>query len=167
MSSNIINALGIFGRLEPLQEAYFKNLQQEYYNLDKSSGIVSVFPHLTLVASYEVSEDKLSLYLGLLKKLKAQLPLTISIGGTKIVDGRNVALTFDVSQTRVIRELATSLLPQQVIVTNYFTVMREVPEKLQPAVVKSLSKTKSLTLADFKLCANQVDDAHILHSSSE
>lgn len=167
MSSQIFNALGIFGRLDSSQEAYFLSLQKKYHQLPEGSEAFGVFPHLTLVASYRVPDVNLPLYVELLKDLYAQLPLSISISGVRVVDGRDVALSFNASQTRPIRELAEGTLPRQVIETDYFTAMREVPVELQQRVVDSLESMKSLTFTDFDLCDSRVDEEHILYSSSE
>lgn len=167
MTLRTFNALGIFGRLDATQEAYFLSLQKKYHPLAEDSEALGVFPHLTLVASYKVPDANLQLYIELLKRLQAQLPLKIRVSGIRVVDRQNIALSFDTSQTQSIRELAQSVLPKHVIETNYFTVLREVPEELQQRRVDSLENVKSLTFTGFDLCDNRVDEEHTLYSSSE
>lgn len=162
----MFNALGIFGRLDAAQEAHFLALQERYHPLAENSEAFGVFPHLTLVASYKVPSANLPLYMELLERLYAQLPLGIRVTAIRIIDKRNIALSFDANQTQSIRELAENALPKQVIETDYFIVMREIPEELQQRAVDSLEDMKLLTFTDFDLCDSKVDEEHVLYSSS-
>jgi hypothetical protein len=119
------------------------------------------------VAGFEVPAAKLSIYAELLKKLQEQLPVTVTTNGVQTVNGHDIALSFDNAQTLKLRELASSKLPQQVVETGYFTVVREVHEKFHRELLAELQDVNSLTFTDFTLCANRVDDSHVLHTSSE
>ena len=167
MSTEFFNALGIFGRLEAMQEAYFASLQQKHYELPQNSEALNTIPHLSLVVSYKVSHDDVAPYVSLLKQLRTRLPLTVRINGTRIVNGHNIAVTFSIDQTEAVRALAGSMHLQEIIETDYLIVMREAPEAAQHSILEALKSTKTLTISDFMLCADRIDSTHILHSSSE
>lgn len=165
MTLATFNALGIFGRLSSEQEAYFLSLQRKYAPLNQASDAFGVFPHLTVVVGYKVPSSNLESYTEVLEKLTVCLPLTLDVTGVRVVD-QSIALSFDVDQTKQIRKLAGSSLPDQVITTDYFTVVREAPKASHKELVRILSNIQSLTFTDFKLCADQVDDVHILKAFS-
>ena len=167
MPSPTYNALGVFGRLDPVQEAGLVALQKKYHELPKESEAYGVFPHLTLSVSYKVPVDNLTTYTELLKQLRLLLPLVIKVSGVRVVNGGDIALAFDITQTKRVREMTSSLLPKSVIKTDYFTVVREMPRRHHDDVVQALADTKTLVFTNFNLCANLVNDAHIIHSSVE
>lgn len=162
-----INAIGVFGRLETSYEKYFHELQCRYYRLAKNTDDSGIFPHLTLVVSHKLQPDGLLQYLELLRNLKPKLPFDMNVDGTRVIDGQNIAYTFDISQTKQLRDIASTFFPYEVIKTDYITMMRKVPEELQGEIMHALLEVNSLTFTDFKLCINRIDDSHILHSSFE
>jgi hypothetical protein len=166
MAAHTFNALGIFGRLSAEQEVYFLSLQAKYAPLSKTSEAFGVFPHLTVVAGFNVPDSGLEVYTEVLEKLTACIPLVFNIAGVQVID-QNIALSFDIDQTQQARKLAASLPPDQVIATDYFTVVREVPKTSREELLGILSGIRSLTITDFKLCADRVDNAHILQASSQ
>jgi hypothetical protein len=69
-----------------------------------------------------------------LQKLTACIPLVLNIAGVRVID-QNIALSFDIDQTHQARKLADGLLPDQVIATDYLTVVREAPKASREELV--------------------------------
>ena len=122
-NSNTINALGIFGRLTPELEKYFSQLEAKYSKRPKSDDANDIFSHLSLVINKNVPVGELHDYIDLLKELKPYLPFTIETSGVIIKDGKHLALSFDVKQTRAIRDLASKHIPKGVVTTYYTKVL--------------------------------------------
>jgi len=135
-SSSTFNALGIFGRLEPSQEQYFRHIQNKHYLLPEDADEFGVFPHLT-----------------------------VAVAGTKVIDGQDIAFTFDINQTLKIRNIAAEIFPHGAIITDYCIIMRHAPRHTHNQIIRELADIKELSFTDFKLCANRVDESGILYSS--
>src|SRR5580693_6090504 len=115
-----LKALGVFGRLIPDQEKYLQNLQSKYYQLSKDADAFGIFPHLTLIAAYDVPSSALAPYLDLLNELNTQLPLIIQVSNAHLIDEQNIAFGFDIGQTQEIRDIASNFFPEQAVCTDYF-----------------------------------------------
>lgn len=165
-TSNTINALGIFGRLDPIQEKYFQEISDEYSQFPKGDDSVGIFNHLSLVINNSVPIGKVSDYLDLLKKLKQYLPLKIKTSDVIVIDDKHVALSFDISQTQVIRDLASRFFSEGIINTNYTKVVWSVSKENQAKVIEKLKEIKEMIFYDFKLVANRQDEANTLYSSN-
>ncbi|MBI2010302.1 MAG: hypothetical protein HYS86_03975 [Candidatus Chisholmbacteria bacterium] len=164
-TSNTINALGIFGRLESGQEKYFKALEDKYSQISQDSEAVGIFSHLSLVIEREVPVGKLSRYLDLLRELRPFLPFKLETNGVIIKDSQHLALSFDTIQTQPIREVAKKFIPEGVVTTHYTKIVWFVPKQNQEKAIKELKKTKEMIFYDFKLVANRQDDANTIYSS--
>jgi len=164
-SSNTINALGIFGRLEAKQEEYFLDLSKKYSQYPKNNEAIGIFNHLSLVVNYDVEIGRVSLYIDLLRKLESFLPYKIRVTGPIIIDGKHLALSFDIKQTQKIRDLAKKISLGHVVETYYTKVVWYVPKKKQQEVADMLKSIKEMTFYDFKLCANRQEDKSTLYSS--
>lgn len=164
-SSNTFNALGIFGRLEPKQEDYFLKLSRKYSRYPKGDKAIGIFNHLSLVVNTNVEVGQLSLYLDLLKKLEPFLPFKLLITEPIVIDDKHIALSFDIKQTKKIRELAKKITPGNIVETYYTKVVWYVPKNKQQAVMDILKNTKEMVFYDFKLCANRQDDKSTIYSS--
>jgi hypothetical protein len=164
--SNTINALGIFGRLAPDEEKYFQGLEEKYSNFPDGGRSKDFFNHLTLVLNRDVPICEVSKYLDLLRELKHFLPLKIKISKVILIDEEHLALSFDVNQTKKIRDLATKCFPKGVIETHYTKVVWFVPDEKQEEVKKILKDIKEITFFDFKLVANKQNDENTIYSSS-
>src|SRR3989344_9426755 len=105
-NSNTINALGIFGRHEPSQENYFKELSEKYSKYLEDDDSIGIFNHFSLVINNNVSVGKIPGYIDLLRELKPFLPFKIAVSDVIIKDGKHLALSFDTAQTKEIRDLA-------------------------------------------------------------
>lgn len=165
-SSNTINALGIFGRLEPSQEKYFKELSDKYSKFPEGDDSIGIFNHLSLVINKDVPVGKIPNYLDLLRELKPYLPFKINTSDVIIKDDKHLALSFDTIQTQVIRDLASKFVPEGVVTTYYTKLVWFVPKENQEKVIKILKETKEMIFYDFKLVANRQDDANIIYSSN-
>lgn len=165
-SSNTINALGIFGRLEPSQERYFKELSEKYSRFPEDDDSIGIFNHLSLVINKDVLIGKLPGYLDLLKELKPHLPFKIKTSDVIIKDEKHLALSFNTAQTQIIRELANKFVPEGVVTTHYTKVVWFVPKENQEEATKELEKTKEMVFYDFILVANRQDDANTIYSSN-
>lgn len=161
-----INALGIFGRLEPKQEDYFKQLQEKYSQFPNDDDTADIFRHLTLVLNYQVPIGKLSEYLDLLRILKPHLPLRLNVSEVIVVNDQDIALAFEIQQTQFIRDIANKFLSDGIINTQYTKVVRFVPKQYQEEVVKILKETEEMCFNDFVLYANTIDDAGTIYSSN-
>jgi hypothetical protein len=78
-TSNTINALGIFGRLEPKQEKYFTVLESKYSKRPENDDANGIFSHLSLVINNNVSVGNIPTYIDLLRDLKSHLPHWVNI----------------------------------------------------------------------------------------
>lgn len=165
-SSNTINALGIFGRLEPSQEKYFKELSGKYSKYPKDDDSIGIFNHLSLVINKNVPVGQTQNYLDLLRELKPYLPFKIKTPGVIVKDEKHIALSFDTVQTQAIRGLASKFVPEGVVTTYYTKVVWFVPKENQEKVIEILRETKEMTFYDFKLVANRQDEANTLYSTN-
>jgi hypothetical protein len=164
-TSNTINTLGIFGRLEPDQEKYFKVIQDKLGEIPENHEANGIFNHLSLVIDNNVPVNNLPTYLDLLRELRLFLPLTIDVSRVIIKDDKHLALSFDPDITKPLRSLASKFIPDHIIETYYTKVVWFVPQKNIEPAIKILEKTNQLVFTDFKLCANRQDDAHTIYSS--
>lgn len=165
-SSNTINALGIFGRQEPKQEEYFKELSEKYSEYPENDDSIGVFNHLSLVITKDTPVGEMPKYLDLLKELKSFLPFKIKVSDVIVKDEKHVALSFDTEQTKQIRKLAKKFIPEGVVTTYYTKVVWFVPKDKQEEVIKILKEVKEMVVYDFILVANRQDDAHTIYSSN-
>ena len=164
--SNTINALGIFGRLEPSQEKYFKELQEKYSKIPENDESIGIFNHLSLIINNDVSVGEIPNYLDLLRELKPYLPFKIKTLDVIIKDEKHLALSFETSQTQGIRALASKFVPEGVVTTYYTKVVWYVPKENQEKVIKILKETKEMIFYDFILVANKQNDANTIYSSN-
>lgn len=165
-TSNTINALGIFGRLDPNQEKFFKNIEEKYS--DRSEGDTSndVFNHLSLVINNDVIVGDSPKYLDLLRELKSSLPLKLKTSEVIIRDDMHLALSFDTAQTQKVRDLAQKFIGQGIIETFFTKVVWFVPKEKQGEVIEKLSEVEELIFADFILVANKQNDENTIYSSN-
>ncbi|MFC1727273.1 hypothetical protein ACFL0Y_02000 [Patescibacteria group bacterium] len=164
-SSNTINALGIFGRLEPRQEKYFLKLSEKYSRYPENNDAIGIFNHLSLVVNNNVEVGEIASHLDLLKKLKPHLPFRLTVSKPIIIDDKHIALSFDIKQTQKIRNLAKRTITGHVVETYYTKVVWYVPKNKQQEVMDILKNIKEMTFYDFKLCANRQDDQSTIYSS--
>ncbi|MBF0102735.1 MAG: hypothetical protein HQK77_17680 [Desulfobacterales bacterium] len=165
-SSNTINALGIFGRLESSQERYFKELSDKYSKFPENDDAIGIFNHLSLVINKNIQVGKIQSYLDVLRELKPYLPFKIKTSDVIIKDDKHLALSFDTAQTQVIRDLASNFISEGVVTTYYTKVVWFVPKENQEKVIEILKETKEMIFYDFKLVANRQDDANTIYSSN-
>lgn len=165
-TTNKINALGIFGRLDPDQEKLFKDLEQEYSKRPEGDDSNDVFNHLSLVINNDVRVGEIPRYIDLLRELKEYLPLRLNTSGVIIREDMHLALTFDTSQTEQVRNLAEKLIGSGIIETFFTKVVWFVPEQKQNEVTKKLNEVKEMIFADFILVANKQNDEHTIYSSN-
>lgn len=165
-ASNSINALGIFGRLDPKQEQYFNDLEERYSQFPKEDDAIGIFSHLSLVINKFIPVGDLPRYIDLLRELKPLLPLTINISDVIIKEEKHLALSFAIQQTQKIRDLANKFVPEGVIATDYTKVVWFVPKENQEEAINELKKTKEMIFYDFQLVANRQDDEHLIYSSN-
>ena len=165
--SNTINALGIFGRMSPKDEKYFQEIEKKYSKFPNNEKSKDFFNHLSLVINNNVIVNEISDYLDLLKVLKPFLPLKITISEIIIIDESHLALSFDINQTKEIRNLAMKYIPNGIIETHYTKVVWSVPKENQEKVKKELEKIKEMTFFDFILIANKQNDANTIYSSNK
>lgn len=165
-TSNTINALGIFGRLKPQQENYFHKLEEKYSKRPQSDEANGIFNHLSLVINNNVPVGKISNYIDLLRELKKYLPFRIETSNVIIKDKKHLALSFDTTQTKQIRDLANKFLKKGIITTHYTKVVWFVPQENQAEVVKKLKKVKEMVFYDFILVANKQNDENTIYSSN-
>lgn len=164
--SNTINALGIFGRLSPKDEKYFQELENKYSKFPNGEKSKDFFNHLSLVINNNLVVSEVANYIDLLKALKPYLPLKIRVKSVILIDERHLALSFDITQTKEIRELAAKFIPKGIIETHYTKVVWDVPKENQEKVKKELEKIKEMIFYDFKLIANKQNDANTVYSSN-
>jgi len=165
-ASPTINALGIFGRLDPPQQKYFDSLEDKFSSFPQGDESIGIFNHLSLVIEKNVFVGKLQKYIDLLKELKSYLPFKINVSGVIIKDEKHLALSFDIKQTEKIREIASRLIPEGVVTTYYTKVVWHVPKEKQAEVITILKEVKIMTFYDFVLCANREDEKSIIYSSN-
>jgi len=165
-ASNSINAIGVFGRLEPEQEQYFKELSEKYSHYPKDDEAIGMFNHLSLVINRFIPVGDLPRYIDLLRELKAFLPFTIKTSDVIIKEEKHLALSFDPEQTQKIRDIASKFVPEGVVVTSYTKVVWFVPKEDQEEVKKELQNIKEMIFYDFQLVANRQDDEHMIYSSN-
>lgn len=165
-TSNTINALGIFGRMDPTWEKYFQELSDKYSVYPKDDDALGIFNHLSLVIKRDVPVGHLPKYIDLLKELKPHLPFIIKTSGVIIKEENHLALSFNNSQTQEIRALASKFIPDGVVATYYTKVVWFVPKEKQQELIKELSKIKEMTFYDFLLVANRQDDTNLIYSSN-
>lgn len=165
--SNTINALGIFGRLEPKQEKYFSDLQKKYSNFPKNHAAIGIFNHLSLVIENNVSIGKLPKYIDLLRDLKSFIPFQLKVEKVFVKDKLHLALAFDTKQTYEIRRVAKKFVPRGVVKTFYTKVVWFVPKNKQEEVETVLKPVKQMVFSDFILCANRQDEASTIYSSAK
>lgn len=164
-TSNTINALGIFGRLEPEQEKYFDDLEAKYSHFPENGESIGIFNHLSLVIANDVPVGHLPHYLDLLRKLKPFLPFKLKVSEVIVRDEKHLALSFDTQQTQEIRDLALKYVLEAVVTTFYTKVVWHVPPKNQEQVKEILSQVKEMVFADFILCANRQNDESTIYTS--
>ena len=164
--SNTINALGIFGRLEPKQEKYFTELEKRFSKRPKDDDANGIFSHLSLVINKDVPVGEIPKYIDLLRELKPHLPFKIKTSDVIIKDEKHLALSFDTSQTQRIRDLASKHFNEGVIETYYTKVVWFVPRKNQEEAIKELIKVKEMVFYDFILVANRQNDENTVYSSN-
>ena len=165
-TSNTINALGIFGRHEPSQEKYFKNLSDKYSDYPKNDDVIGIFNHLSLVITKNTPVGEMPKYLDLLKELKPFLPFKIKVSDVIVKDEKHLALSFDTKQTQQIRDLASKYIPEGVVTTYYTKVVWFVPKAKQEEVTKILKEVKEMIVYDFILVANRQNDENTIYSSN-
>lgn len=165
-ASNTINALGIFGRLEPGQEKYFGVLESKYSKRPENDDSNGIFNHLSIVINNNVPVGDLPIYLDLLRELKPYLPFTIKTSGVIVKDEKHLALSFDIVQTEVIRNLASKFFHEGIVTTYYTKVVWFVPKENQNEATRELGKIKEMIFYDFILVANRQDDANTIYSSN-
>jgi hypothetical protein len=165
-ASDTINALGIFGRLQPKQEKYFDDLEAKYSRVPENDESLGIFSHLSLVISKDVPVGKLPHYLDLLKELKPFLPFKLQVSDVIVRDEKHLALSFDTQQTQAIRDVAQKHVPEAIVTTFYTKVVWHVPPENQEAVKKILGQVKEMVFADFILCANKQNDESTIYSSN-
>lgn len=164
--SNTINALGIFGRLEPEQEKYFSTLETKYSRRPETDDANGIFSHLSLVINRDVPVGKLPNYIDLLRELKPHLPFKIKTSDVIIKDEKHLALSFDTAQTQAIRDLASKFVSEGVVTTYYTKVVWFVPKENQEEAIKELKKIKEMVFYDFILVANRQNDENTIYSSN-
>jgi hypothetical protein len=165
-SSNTINALGIFGRLEADQENYFLSLESKYGKRPIDDEANGIFSHLSLVFNKNVPIGRLPSYLDLLRELKPFLPLKIKTSDVMIKDEKHLALSFDTVQTQRIRDLANEFIHEGIVTTYFTKVVWFVPEENQKAAIKELKEVKEMIFYDFVLVANRQNDKNTIYSSN-
>ena len=164
--SNTINALGIFGRLEPEQEKYFAELEKRFSKRPVEDDANGLFSHLSLVINKVISVGEIPKYLDLLRELKHHLPFKIKASDVIIKDEKHLALSFDTSQTQEIRDLAGKYFKEGVIETYYTKVVWFVPKENQEEAIKELKKVKEMVFYNFILVANRQNDENTIYSST-
>lgn len=142
-SSNAINALGIFGRLEPSLEKYFKELSEKYSQYPKGDDSIGIFNHLSLVIQKDAPVGILPNYIDLLRELKPFLPFKIRVFDVIVKDEKHLALSFDTVQTQTIGDLASKFVPEGVVTTYYTKVAWFVPKENQEEAIKELKKKRN------------------------
>ena len=165
-TSNTINALGIFGRLEPKQEKYFQELEKKYSRRPKNDDANGIFSHLSLVINNNVPIGNIPAYIDLLRELKAYLPFSIKTSDVIIKDEKHMGLSFDTVQTKQIRDLAGKFFKDGIIKTYYTKVVWFVPKENQENALKELSNVKEMVFYDFILVANKQNDENTIYSSN-
>jgi hypothetical protein len=165
-NSNTINALGIFGRLEPAQEELFHSLEAKYSKRPENDDANGIFSHLSLVINNNVTVGNISSYIDLLKELKLYLPLKIKTSDVIIKDEKHLALSFDTTQTQQIRDLACKFFQKGVVTTYYTKVVWFVPKEKQKEAIKELKNIKEMVFYDFILVANRQNDENTIYSSN-
>ncbi len=166
-TSSTINALGIFGRLEPKQEQFFKELEEKYSQKPENDDSNEIFNHLSLVINNNVSVGEMPKYIGLLRELKPFLPFKIKTSGVIIRDDKHLALSFDNSQTQEIRDLAGKFFNQGIVETFFTKVVWFVPkEKQEEAIAELLQEVPEMIFYDFILVANRQNDENTIYSSN-
>jgi hypothetical protein len=166
VASNSINAVGIFGRLEPEQEQYFKGIESKYSKFPEDEESIGIFNHLSLVINKFVPVGELARYLDLLRELKPFLPFKIKTSDVIVKDEKHLALSFDTSQTQAIRDIASKFVPEGVVTTYFTKVVWFVPKEYQEEAIKELRQTQEMLFYDFKLVANRQDDEHTIYSAN-
>jgi len=164
-SSNTINALGIFGRLDPKQEQYFLKLSKKYSKYPQNNEAFNIFNHLSLVINNNVEIGEIASYLDLLKQLKNHLPFKLTVAKPIIIDEKHIALSFDIKQTQKIRILVKKSITGHVVETYYTKVVWYVPKNKQEELIDILKNEKEMIFYDFKLCANRQDVKSTIYSS--
>lgn len=170
-SSNTINALGIFGRLEPEQEKYFHSLEAKYSKRPENDDANGIFNHLSLVINNDVPVGNVPNYIDLLKALKPFLPFIIKTSDVIIKDDKHLALSFDTNQTQEIRDVASKhmngmVTTHGVVTTHYTKVVWFVPNENQEEAIKELKTVKEMVFYDFFLVANRQNDENTLYTSN-
>lgn len=166
-TSNTINALGIFGRLDPKQESYFRGIQNKFSRFPESDESVGIFNHLSLLINRNVPIGHIAPYIDILHELKPYVPFKLQVKGVIVRDGKHIALSFDIQETEKIRRIASKFVPDGIVNTFYTKVVRFVPEENQQEVIKMLRDTNKMIFCDFLLCANRQDDASIIYSTNK
>src|SRR3972149_1327952 len=165
-SSNTINALGIFGRLQPKQEKYFADLESKYGRRPENDDANGIFSHLSLVINNNVPVGNLPGYIDFLRELKPFLPFRITTSDVIVKDDKHLALSFDTSQTLKVRDLASKFFKEGVVTTYYTKVVWFVPKEKQEEAIKELKKVKEMVFYDFILVANRQNDENTIYSSN-
>lgn len=163
--SNTINALGIFGRLDPAQEAFFSELELKYGISPNKDKTDKVFNHLSLVINNDVPVGEMPKYLDLLRELKAYLPLRLETSGVIVRDEMHLALTFNTWQTQQVRDLAGKFFNRGIITTYFTKVMWFIPDENKEAAVKELKDISEMVFYDFILTANKQNDENTIYTS--
>lgn len=164
--SNTINALGIFGRLEPKQEQYFKELEEKYSQRPENDDSNGIFNHLSLVINNNVPAGEMPKYIDLLRELKPFLPFKIKTSGVVVRDEQHLALSFDNSQTKEIRDLAGKFFNRGIVETFFTKVVWFVPKEKQEEAIAGLEKVPEIVFSDFTLVANRQNDENMIYSSN-
>lgn len=165
-TSNTINALGIFGRLDPQQEKLFKTLEEKFSQRPEESDSNDIFNHLSLVINNDVRAGDIPKYLDLLRELKPFLPFVLKTSDVIVRDQQHLALSFDSSQTKQIRDLADKFIGQGIIETFFTKVAWFVPEKNQKEAINELKEINEMIFYDFILVANKQNDENTIYSSN-
>jgi len=165
-TSNTINALGIFGRLEPKQEKYFSGLEEKFSQRPENDDANGIFNHLSIVINNNVPVGDLPHYLDLLKELKPYLPFKIKTSEVIIKEDKHLALSFDTAQTQQIRDLASKFFTEGVVTTYYTKVVWFVPKENQEDAIKELKNVKEMVFYDFVLVANRQNDENTIYFSN-
>lgn len=171
LSSNTINALGIFGRLKKEQEDYFDSLEAKYSKKPEPSLGYDIFRHLTLTFIHDASIGDVRDELDLLYDLKRFLPIKLQAKKAFVKDevtmpgAEHIAIEFGLEQTTELVEFVRSRARDNTVATPYTKVVWFVPKENQQAVIDELSGFKELIFADFYLVSNKQNDANTIYSS--
>lgn len=166
-TSNTINALGIFGRLETEQEKYFSSLEAKYSKRPENDDANGIFNHLSLVINNNVPIGNLPIYIDLLRELKPYLPFRINASDVIVKEDKHLALSFDAAQTRTIRDLASKFFHEGVVTTHYTKVVWFVPKENQEEAIKVLKNVNEMVFYNFILVANRQNDDNTIYSSNK